>query len=73
MSSKVVIMAGGYHGLREMNVFFGSGSPHPHLTVHEHREEPVAEGGEFLVLENEVLCSGVSMSVDANEERWIDD
>ena len=23
---------------------------HPHLPVHEHREQPVAEGGEFLVL-----------------------
>lgn len=24
-------------------------SPHPHLSVHEHGEEPVAEGGEVLV------------------------
>ena len=23
---------------------------HPHLAVHEHREQPVAEGGEFLAL-----------------------
>jgi hypothetical protein len=43
-------MAGGYHGLGKMKVFFGSGSPHPHLAVHQHGEEPVAEGGEFLVL-----------------------
>ena len=26
-------------------------SSHPHLAVHEHGQEPVAEGGEFLVLE----------------------
>ena len=25
-------------------------SPHPHLPVHQHRQQPVAEGGEFLVL-----------------------
>jgi hypothetical protein len=32
-------------------------SSDPHLAVHEHGEQPVAEGGEFLVLSHEVLCS----------------
>jgi hypothetical protein len=48
-------------------------SSHPHLAVHQHGEQPSTEGGEFLVLLDEMFCSGVSMSVDANGERWIDD
>jgi hypothetical protein len=32
------------------NPFKAQASPHTHLAVHEHRQQPVAEGGEFLVL-----------------------
>lgn len=33
-----------------MEVFFCPGSPHSHPAGHEQRQQPVAEGGEFLVL-----------------------
>ena len=34
---------------------------HPHLAIHEHGEQPVAEGWEFLVLAQEMFFVAASL------------